>query len=115
MDRQRLHQFSNKLLSGTCAWSALHTGGWRSGDLLIAGWDGFEKNIASEVHVKRVKSQIEQDGHAEPRSLHLRLLRQEEDCAGGGSDARIQPPPFTIAGGTLQSVEREGTEDKDDF
>ena len=97
MDRQRLHQFGNKL-SGTCAWSALHTGGWRSGDLLIAGWDGFEKNIALEVHVKRVKSQevqvttvqetlgvpfadgsIEQDGHVVPRSLRHQQLRKEED------------------------------------
>ena len=31
-------------------------GHW-SGDLLIADWDDLEKNIASEVHVKRTESQ----------------------------------------------------------
>ena len=27
-----------------------------SGDLLVADWDDLEKNIVSEVHVKRFKS-----------------------------------------------------------
>ena len=30
-------------------------GGW-SGDMLIAGWDDWEKSIASQVHVERFKS-----------------------------------------------------------
>ena len=67
----------------------IYGGGW-SGDLLIADWDDLMKNIASEVHVKRLKSEevqltkfqdkcvipcadgsLEQEGHVVSR--HLRF------------------------------------------
>ena len=52
-DKHRLHQFGKKVLTGIKY--APHTrGGWTR-DLPIAGWVDLEKNVASEVHVKKFK------------------------------------------------------------
>ena len=90
---------------------ALLAGGGWPGDLLIVDWDDLEKNIASEVNVKRFESQevqvttahgqktlhvlmdrsLKQEGHVVPRLPCHRQLQEEDDDAGGNSNADDKP------------------------
>ena len=45
------------MLPGKFTGYALNSGGGWTGDLIIADWHDIEKYVASEVHVKRFKSE----------------------------------------------------------
>ena len=55
LDKNRLHQFGNKMLSGMFIGYALHAGRKPSGGLLTAHRDDLEKNIASDVQSKMIQ------------------------------------------------------------
>ena len=55
-DKHRLHQFGIEVLPDVFIGYTLHAGGGWTEDLLIVDWDELEKNVALEVHVKRLKS-----------------------------------------------------------
>ena len=116
-------QFSTtwqKMLAGIFSKDALHTGGGLTGELLIADGEDLEKNVASEVHVKRFTSHEVQlnrhlqskirilpvqryrsikGGYIIPRPHCFRLLQREDQNAGGDSDAQRHPQYPRIAGG----------------
>ena len=119
----------NKMLSGIFTGYARSTGGGLSGDLLLAGWDEHERNIASEVHIKsffspRKSKSPQMDmlcSHVltDPSDKKVTTLSGTDDVAGGDSDAQDQPQPRSVARGDSdaddtmprkpQSVQRKTT------
>ena len=55
-DKSRIHQFGKKALKGKLL-GLCFTCGWRSADLMIADYEDLQGSGASEIYVKRFKSQ----------------------------------------------------------
>ena len=57
MDKARVKQLGKKVLKGICFGYVLRMGGGWSGDLMMADYEDLQQSEASEINVKRFKTQ----------------------------------------------------------